>query len=36
MRTLKEHLNSKFKNKSFKDKFKEEKELVNISLELQT
>jgi len=36
MRTLKEHLNSKFKDKSFKDKFKEEKELVNISLELQT
>ena len=36
MRTLKEHLNSKIKDKSFKDKFKEEKELVNISLELQT
>ena len=36
MRTLKEHLNSKFKDKSFKDKFKEEKELVNISLELQS
>jgi len=36
MRTLKEHLNSKIKDKSFKEKFKEEKELVNISLELQT
>ncbi|NCN11230.1 MAG: helix-turn-helix transcriptional regulator [Leptospira sp.] len=36
MRTLKEHLNSKIKDKSFKEKFKEEKELVNISLELQS
>ncbi len=35
MRSLKSHLKSKINNKSFKQKFEEEKELVNISIELQ-
>jgi DNA-binding XRE family transcriptional regulator len=36
MKSLNDHLKSKLKSKSFNDRFKEEKELVNISLELQT
>ncbi|ABZ94653.1 Hypothetical protein LBF_2156 [Leptospira biflexa serovar Patoc strain 'Patoc 1 (Ames)'] len=36
MRSLKNHLDNKLKSKSFKEKFEEEKELVNISIELQS
>ncbi|MCG6141362.1 MULTISPECIES: helix-turn-helix domain-containing protein [Leptospira] len=36
MRSLKNHLDTKLKSKSFKEKFEEEKELVNISIELQS
>ncbi|EOQ90069.1 DNA-binding helix-turn-helix protein [Leptospira yanagawae serovar Saopaulo str. Sao Paulo = ATCC 700523] len=36
MRSLKNHLDNKLKSKSFKEKFEEEKELVNISIKLQT
>ncbi|TGM61900.1 helix-turn-helix domain-containing protein [Leptospira vanthielii] len=36
MRSFKTHLDTKLENKSFKEKFEEEKELVNISIELQT
>ncbi|PJZ79216.1 helix-turn-helix domain-containing protein [Leptospira meyeri] len=36
MRSFKTHLDAKLNSKSFKEKFEEEKELVNISIELQT
>ncbi|XDD42897.1 helix-turn-helix domain-containing protein [Leptospira sp. WS60.C2] len=36
MRSFKKHLDNKLRNKSFKKIFEEEKELVNISIELQT
>ncbi|EOQ90790.1 MULTISPECIES: helix-turn-helix transcriptional regulator [Leptospira] len=36
MRSLKNHLDTKLKSRSFKEKFEEEKELVNISIELQS